>query len=162
MIAKNLMSNSFLPVKFNQTGLEALHIMSEHKIFHIPVVNESEYIGLLAESEIYDLNKPQLKLNKQNIVFSRPYVSENNHVFEVVKNISSSNLSLIPVLNNINEYIGCISLFDLNQAFAKITGAEIPGSIIIVYLKLHKSLNQMMRKLFAYMYSLKVIQQKWK
>ena len=56
MKAIELIQNDIPPVRTNETIEKALNWMDEFKLNHIPVVNETEYVGLLSDDMVYDYN----------------------------------------------------------------------------------------------------------
>ena len=52
MIAKELINDSFPPLKLRDSGLKALNWMEEFRLEHLPVVDGLNYIGLVSEEDI--------------------------------------------------------------------------------------------------------------
>ena len=57
MKAIELIQNDIPPVRINETIEKALNWMDEFKLNHIPVVNKTEYVGLLSDDMVYDYNQ---------------------------------------------------------------------------------------------------------
>lgn len=132
MIAKQLISDYISPVKTSDTGLDILGMMDEYRISHLPIVDNAELIGLISDSDIYDLNNFEDSIQKNLHVFSKPYISEFQHVFEVIKLMSELKLSLIPVLDEKNHYLGSIEANKLVHYFAGFGAINNPGGIIVL------------------------------
>ena len=137
MIAKELISDVVFPIKTSNTGKDALHHMEIFKVSHLPIVNNKQFLGLISENDIYDLNKPEEALGNHKLSLISPYVTESQHVYEVIELVSRKKLSLIPVLDKDKNYLGAITLQDLLQAFAKITAIDKQGSIIVLELNIN-------------------------
>jgi len=56
MLAKELMSDIVPPLKTSDTGLQALSWMDVFRISHLPIVNNLEFLGLISDKDIYNLN----------------------------------------------------------------------------------------------------------
>ena len=54
MIAANLLSQSIIPLKTSDTGQEALSIMNDFYVKHLPIVNNKQLLGLISEDDILD------------------------------------------------------------------------------------------------------------
>ncbi|MDP4267835.1 MAG: CBS domain-containing protein [Bacteroidota bacterium] len=132
MIAKNIISDSFITLKTSDTGQMALLLMDDYKVNHLPIVNNKEFLGLVSENDILSYNLPKEPLGNHPLSLSNPYVTENQHIYEVIKLISELKLTLIPVLDNNNNYLGVITLSKLLQQIAKIGAINNPGAIIIL------------------------------
>jgi len=134
MLASELISDNIPPLKTSDSGLTALNWMDEFKVSHLPIVNNREFLGLISDSDILDLNTPEEALGNHHLSLFRPFVNANQHLYEVLKLIVKMDLSIIPVLNDQNEYLGNISLKSLLLQFAKTAAADQPGGIIVLEL----------------------------
>lgn len=134
MIAKQLLTTSIVPLKTTETGADALFLMDENKISDLPVVDNAEYIGLISEGNIYNMSDPDLPIADQKLSLKNYYVNEHQHVFDVIKTMSSMKLTVLPVLDEKNHYIGSITVNNLLEYFSVITTVNNPGSIIVLEL----------------------------
>ncbi len=132
MLAKDLTDDTILPAKTSDTGSLALAWMDEYKVNHLPIVNAENYLGLISEEDIYSSNIFDEPLGNHKLTLNNPYVTENQHIFEVIKLATSLKLSLIPVLDNKNNYLGVITLRKLLEKFAETTSINNPGGIIVL------------------------------
>ncbi|UBM63220.1 CBS domain-containing protein [Candidatus Sulfidibacterium hydrothermale] len=132
MIAKNLISDGIMPLKTSDTGKTALSWMEEYKVSHLPIVNNQEFLGLISELDIYDLNNFDEPLGNHKLSLNNPYVFESQHIYDVLKLINEQNLSLVPVLSEKGTYLGSISLQSLVKHFARALSVDNPGSIIVL------------------------------
>ena len=69
--------------------------------------------------------------------FSVPYVTEDQHVYEVIELASRLNLSIVPVLDHNNHYKGVITQNDLIHYFADFSALKEPGAIIVLDMSIH-------------------------
>lgn len=132
MIAKNIITNNIVPLKTSDTGVFALSMMDDFKVSHLPIVNNIDFLGLISESDIYSTNNFDEPLGNHKLSLTRPFVTEYQHFYEVIKIVSDLKLTLIPVLDEQNKYLGVITLEDLTQHFSKIASLQNPGGIIVL------------------------------
>lgn len=132
MIARDLITEEIPPLKTSDTGIRALSWMDELKVSHLPIVNNNDFLGLISDTDILDLNKPEEPIGNHRLSLVRPFVTEDEHVFEVLKLIQNMKLTLIPVLAHDNSYLGVITLPSLIEKFAEIGSVSEPGGIIIL------------------------------
>ena len=72
-----------------------------------------------------------------------PYVTEDQHIYEVIELASRLSLSIIPVLDHNNHYKGVITHNDLIHYFADFSALKEPGAIIVLDMSIHDySLSQ--------------------
>ena len=99
MIAENLISDAIIPLRTSDTGSEALSIMSEFYVRHLPIVNREELLGLISEDEILDYDAGEAvgsyRLNLQHI-----FVRVTDHLYDVMRLIAEYHLTAIPVVDD--------------------------------------------------------------
>jgi acetoin utilization protein AcuB len=136
MIAKNLIRTTIPPLKTTDSGDFALQQMNEFHIRQLPIVDGDTLLGLIAEDDIfhYDIDD---EIGTYGMPLARPIVHENDHLYEVMEKMSKFRLSVIPVINESNQYTGCITLEDLLFAFADSSAVGEPGSILILEAGMH-------------------------
>jgi acetoin utilization protein AcuB len=132
MIARELITDEIPPLKTSDTGIRALSWMDELKVSHLPIVNNNDFLGLISDTDILDLNKPEEPIGNHRLSLTRPFVVEDEHLYEVLKLIQNMKLSLVPVLSNENQYMGVITLPSLIEKFSEISSVSEPGGIIIL------------------------------
>lgn len=131
MIAKDLLSHTVDSLRTSDTGEEAVTMMSINQVRHLPIVNNEQLLGLISEDDILDkdLSEP---IGSYGLSIVRPYASQFDHLFEVMKLMAEFNLTVVPVVDFDNRYLGCISQEDLIQFYAKSFSFDEPGSIIVI------------------------------
>ncbi len=137
MLAKDLLSEVVPSLKTSDTGLQALSWMEIFRISHLPIVNNKEFLGLISDTDIYDLNLADEPIGNHNLSLFSPYVTSDQHIFEVIELVSRLKLTIVPVLNQEKHYLGLITMNDLIQRFANLAGLKDPGGIIV--LELHQN-----------------------
>jgi acetoin utilization protein AcuB len=137
MLAKDLITDEIPPLKTSDTGLMAINWMDEFKVSQLPIVQKLEYLGLISDTDILDMNITDEELGKNKLSLIRPFVFENQHIYEVIKMISNMKLSVLPVLNEHQHYTGLIPASSLIHQFSKLAATTEPGGIIVLELNLH-------------------------
>jgi len=132
MLAKDLITDEIPPLKTSDTGIMVINWMDEFKVSHLPIVNNREYLGLISDTDILDMNITQEEIGKHKLSLIRPFVMENKHIYEVIKMISNMKLTVLPVLDENENYLGLIPLTSLLQQFSILAATREPGGIIIL------------------------------
>lgn len=132
MIARHLISESIIPLKTSDTGNIALRWMDEYKVSHLPIVNGDNYLGLISEKDILDQNNYDDPIGNHNLGLSKSYVTEHQHIYEVIELFEKSSLSLIPVVDNHQKYVGVITLQKLLSYFSSSFSVNNPGGVIVL------------------------------
>src|SRR5437667_6621124 len=118
MLAGDLIKDTIPPLKTSDTGLKALSWMDEFRVSHLPIVNNENFLALISEEDILNLNAPEEPLGNHPISLRRPFVSEQNHVYEVLKLVAKLKITVVPVLDEKENYLGLITMSDLVQSLA--------------------------------------------
>jgi acetoin utilization protein AcuB len=134
MIAKDLISSAVVPLKTSDTGQAARNAMDDLKVLHLPIVNNEQFLGLISQSDLDNLNLPEEPLGNHNLSLLRPFIYQDQNIFEIIRIFSSLNLTLLPVLDKQSNYLGAILISDIVKGFAKATSAENPGGIVVLEL----------------------------
>ena len=130
MLARELISDVVTALKTSDTGTTALGWMEIFRVKHLPIVNHREFLGLIADTDIYDLNNPDEAVGAHQLSLQKPYVTEQQHIYEVIELLSRLELTLVPVLNSDMQYLGVITQEDLTRKFANLSAMQNPGGII--------------------------------
>lgn len=133
MIAETLISNVIIPLRTSDTGEEALGMMEEFYVRHLPIVNNEQLLGLISEEDILDFD-PNEAVGSYSLSLSRPYVSGQDHTFEIMRQLAQLDLTLIPVIDTDNNYLGVVTQEDILKFFANTSSFAEPGSIIVLEL----------------------------
>ena len=134
MLARDLISIDIPPLTVNDDGEKALKWMDEFKVSHLPVIDKTNYIGIVSDTEIIDLVSPLEHLSKLRKTLGKPFVFEYQHAYEALKLYDLLKITLIPVLDEKERYIGVITQQKLLSYFSEMTDAKDPGSLIVLEL----------------------------
>lgn len=134
MVAKDLISEAIPPLKTSDTGQTALNWMEMFRISHMPIVNNQDFLGLISDADIYDMNQPNEPIGNHELTLLQPYVLVDQHIFEVIGLASRLKLSIVPVLDSKNHYKGVITTTDLVRHIAGLSSLDQPGAIIVLEL----------------------------
>ena len=132
MIARQLITNDVIPLKTSDTGEFALLQMEEARLSHLPIVEGTDYIGVISDKEILAEDEPQMEIGRYALAPSRIFVNEEQHAYEVLRAFSSMKITLLPVLSDSNQYLGAIVLPTVVRVLSEMVGALNPGGVIIL------------------------------
>lgn len=130
MLAIDLISDEIPPLKTSDTGKKALQWMEEFKLRELPIVNNNAFLGLISETDILDLNHPEEALGNHSLSLEKPYVHASDHIFEVLGKVAELKLSIVPVLDDHQNYLGLVCIADLIRHISLIAAIKDPGGIL--------------------------------
>ena len=134
MVAKDLISEVIPSLKTSDLGQTALNWMEIFRVSHLPIVNNQDFLGLISDADIYDMNKPEEPIGNHTLTLFKPYVDGEQHIFEVIGLASRLKLSIVPVLDSNNHFKGVITTSDLIRHIAGLSSMDQPGGIIVLEL----------------------------
>lgn len=132
MVANDMISEAVPSLKTSDTGQTALNWMDIFRISHLPIVNNQDFLGLISDADIYDMNQPEEPIGNHELTLLKPFVTTEQHIFEVIGIASRLKLTVVPVLDSKNHYKGVITIADLVRYFAGISSLDQPGGIIVL------------------------------
>lgn len=116
----------------DDTGLNALELMADAKLTELPVVSDDNYIALLRENDLLDSTTPELQLGSSGLLHYRPAVSNAVHPFDALRLTNEMHLSVLPVVDLEQKYLGAVTREGLLKYMAENTGIDKPGGIIVL------------------------------
>lgn len=132
MLAKDLISDEIPAIRTSDTAVDALNWMEVFRVSHLPIVNDKEFLGLISDSDIFDVNNPEEPIGNHKLSLIKPFIRYDQHIYEVLEIASRLKLTTIPVLDYDNNFLGVICISDLLHYFAKLSAIEKPGGIIVL------------------------------
>ncbi len=143
MLAKDLVSDVIPALRTSDTGGRALSWMEIFRISHLPIVNNQEFLGLISDTDIYDLGMMEEPIGNHKLTLFSPYVLAEQHIYEVIEIASRLKLTVVPVLDEKKNYLGLIGQSDLLAQVADLTAINEPGGLIVLEMNQHDySLSQ--------------------
>lgn len=132
MRAKELITEEIPPLTHLDTAARALHWMDEFKVSHLAVLKHGNFVGVVSEADILDKMEMDETLDKLFQHLPRPYAYANDHIYQVLAKIAEFKLSLIPILDDNEEYLGCTSVHHLLTLIANTGSIKENGGIIVL------------------------------
>ncbi len=131
MIAETLISNEIIPLRTSDTGEEALSMMNDFYVRHLPIVNNRQLLGLISEDDILNFDANEA-VGSYSLSLIRPYANAKDHIYELLRLLAEYHLTLIPVVDDEENYIGVVTLEALLLHFARTASFSEPGSILVL------------------------------
>ncbi len=116
---------------------KVLQMMEENNLQQLPVVANEQYIALLREDDLLDWETPEKPVSASDFMRFSPAVFAENHPYEALKLAYNQNLSVVPVIDKQNNYMGAATRETILNYMAENSGLESPGGIIVLEMKPH-------------------------
>jgi len=142
MLIEEIMIKDVITLKSNDTVEDAVRVMQENKIRHLPIVNATnEVVGIITDRDLKEIVPSILSEFEDTVIYLTPLskVMINNpivgHPMDFVEESAvifyHNNIGALPIVSN-NRLVGIITKTDLLYKYIELTGAHQPGSQIEV------------------------------
>jgi acetoin utilization protein AcuB len=132
MTIEQIISHDVPTLKPEDTGNKALDLMEETKFAQLPIVSDDIYITLVQEADIHEWKDPETALSTAELSNYKPAIPATAHPYEAMRVMHQMNLSILPVLDNEQKYIGCVTKDSLLKYVTENSGIDAPGGIIVL------------------------------
>lgn len=130
MMASAFIDPSIVPLKISDSVAVAIDFFKEFSVRQLPVVQDNICIGILSLDEIEEELADIPVLDFINLSYS--FASTYDHIYEVMRAISEQSVTLFPINDENNNYLGCITLASLFKNYVNCAAFSQPGSIVVL------------------------------
>ena len=131
MIAKFIISNMIMPLLPEDSVSQALSMMSIYHVKDLPVVSNGILLGILSEEAATSVH-PDTKVRDVKVSNSYTFVNTNDHIFEVLSRLAENKITIVPVVDEDEKFIGIVTQESLIAFYAKSFSFTEPGSIVVI------------------------------
>ena len=140
MIIEEIMNTHVYTLQPSNTVRDAVRLMREEKIRHVPIVDEKRaVVGIITEHDIKNAlpsclreepNSTIYDATIENIMVKNPLIGHPlDFVEEIALTFYEAKISCLPVVSG-GELVGIVTTTDLLYTYIELTGAHKPGSKI--------------------------------
>jgi acetoin utilization protein AcuB len=128
--SRKLLTSEIPSLSAHDEPMNALDLMDQFRISHLPVIENGKLLGLIAEEALMDLES--LQGDPSGLPLIRSHVHPDTHILDILKLASEHRLSIIPVVDAENNYLGSIRQEDLVEQMTEMQGANQRGGILVL------------------------------
>lgn len=131
-VEKHLL-NDLKPLYQDEKVGDILDIMEELKFSHLPVVDEERlYLGMICEDDLLEVSEETDPISKHFRLLKPFSITSEDNMFDAIRVIGEGNLSLLPVVDEENHYLGYISAVELLQDIGREITFTEPGGVVVL------------------------------
>jgi len=131
-------NNALPPLIETDTLVKALGWMDEFKVVHLPVLSKSgDLLGVISEEDIIDNDQVTGAVKQAHLHYQMLFVSSKAHVLDVIKMFAITNSSVLPVIDENEQYVGCVSYDSVMKEIGHISFFKDVGGIIAIEMNQH-------------------------
>lgn len=132
MLTRELTSQSLPFLRLHDKVYQALELMNENRVAHLPVVDGDKFIGILSEQDLLQAENDNASLDTFEQSFSTVSVKEEEHFLKAVQLAADNGLSVVPVVTEENELLGTVAYNDLLKFSSEFMSLSEPGGLIVL------------------------------
>jgi acetoin utilization protein AcuB len=146
MLTKELQSQSLPYLHLHDKVYQALQLMNDNHVTHLPIVEGEKYIGIISEEDLLQADNDHAELETMQQSFGNASVKTNDHFLKTIQVAAENGLSVVPVVTNDNEIIGAVVYNDLLKYASEFMSLNEPGGLIVLEMEGHQySFNEISR-----------------
>jgi acetoin utilization protein AcuB len=132
MIASELISYAIPELKTSDSVQKVFERMAEFKVSHLPIVNHQQFLGLISEDDMIEVDDESTPVGALSLALINPYILQNQHIYDAIRIFAEQKVTVLPVLDDKLNYLGLISINTMVEYMANITSVSHPGGIILL------------------------------
>ncbi len=132
MRAGDLISDEIPVLDGGDNGLFAMQLLDEYKMKHLPVVDQNKFLGLISDAAVLEIEDHEAPLRNFPELLQMLYITQDQHVYDLVRIASEFDLSAIPILDGNQNYLGVVSIYCLVRELSRIAAIRDPGGILVL------------------------------
>ncbi|HMU44915.1 MAG TPA: CBS domain-containing protein [Chitinophagaceae bacterium] len=132
MLTRELPSQTLPYLHLNDKVYQALQLMNDYQVTHLPIVEGEKYIGIISENDLSQEDNDHTQLSELQQLFAGYSVRESDHVLKAVQVAAENGLSVVPVVNEENELTSTVSYNDLLKYASEFMSLNEPGGLIVL------------------------------
>jgi CBS domain-containing protein len=132
MLTRELVSQTLPYLHLTDKVYQALQLMNDNQVTHLPVVEGDKFIGLISEDDLLISDNDNDTLDSLQQSFASHSVKDNAHFLQAVQVAAENGLSVVPVVTAENELVGTVTYNDLLRFASGFMSLNEPGGLIVL------------------------------
>ena len=132
MLTRELPSQSLPYLHLQDKVYQALQLMNDNQVTHLPIIDGEKYVGIISEDDLLMAENDHSSLGDFKQSFANISVKEGEHFLKAMQLAAENGLSVVPVVTEENNVVGAISYNDLIKHASEFMSLNEPGGLIVV------------------------------
>ena len=132
MLTGELQSETLPYLRPHDKVYQALQLMNDNQVTHLPIVDGDKYIGIISEDDLLLVDNDHTELNLLQQSFGNVSVKNSEHFLKAIQLAAENGLSVVPVVDNENDLVGAIAYNDLLKHASEFMSLNEPGGLIVL------------------------------
>ena len=132
MLTRELLSQTLPYLHLQDKVYQALQMMNDNHVTHLPIVEGDKYVGLVSEDDLLQAENDNSALAELEQAFATVSIKEDEHFLKAVQIAVENGLSVVPVVSEENELTGTVVYNDLLKFSSEFMSLNEPGGLIVL------------------------------
>lgn len=132
MLTGELQSETLPYLRPHDKVYQALQLMNDNQVTHLPIVDGDKYMGIISEDDLLQVDNDHTELNLLQQSFGNISVKNSEHFLKAIQLAAENGLSVVPVVDNENDLVGAIAYNDLLKHASEFMSLNEPGGLIVL------------------------------
>ncbi len=131
MLLQQFILNDIKPLNINDKVSDLKMMFNELTYSHIPIENDGVYVGCISENDAHCFQGSK-NIADCNYAFEGFFVRSTTSWLDVLEEFAQNSCNIMPVLGELNTYLGYFELNDIIGLFNETPFFAEPGGVLIV------------------------------
>ena len=132
MLTGNLQTQTLPYLRLSDKVYQALELMNENHVEHLPIVDGDKYVGMISEEDLSQADNDHSTLDQFSQSISNPAVKDDEHVLKAIQIAVQNALTVVPIVGEDNDLLGVVTYADLLKYSSEFMSLHEPGGLIVL------------------------------
>jgi FOG: CBS domain len=132
MLTGELPSQNLPYLHLNDKVYQALQLMNDNQVTHLPITDGEKYMGIISEDDLLLVDNENTELRELQQSFGNVSVRNNEHFLRTIQLAAENGLSVVPVVDEENAIVGAVAYSDLLKHASEFMSLNEPGGLIVL------------------------------
>jgi acetoin utilization protein AcuB len=132
MLTRELSSQTLPVLRLQDKVYQALEMMNDNRVTHLPVTDGDKYVATLSEEDLLQAENDHSTLDTLEQSFFNVSVKEEEHFLKAIQIAAENGLSVVPVVSEENELVGSVAYNDLLKFSSEFMSLSEPGGLLVL------------------------------
>jgi acetoin utilization protein AcuB len=132
MLTGNLQTQTLPYLHLSDKVYQALELMNENHVEHLPIVDGEKYVGVISEDDLSQAENEHSTLEEFKQSISNPSVKDDEHVLKAIQVAVQNGLTVVPIVGEENDLVGVVTYADLLKYSSEFMSLNEPGGLIVL------------------------------
>src|ERR1043165_529458 len=132
MLTGNLQTQTLPYLRLSDKVYQALELMNENHVEHLPIVDGEKYVGMISEGDLSQAENDHSTLEQFSQSISNPSVKDDEHVLKAIQVAVQNGLTVVPIVGEESDLIGVVTYTDLLKYSSEFMSLNEPGGLIVL------------------------------